>query len=101
MNCVKDKEVRFEVWKDVDQLQLANSPGEFKLLCDSFLKKWKAKRMGDVNLFLTYFETNWIRQNSNWFEGAAPGYPSSNNALEGTNNDMILKIRLHSENVCQ
>ena len=44
--------------------------------------------MVDVNLFLIYFETNWIRQNSNWFEGAAPGYPSSNNALEGTNNDI-------------
>ena len=33
-------------------------------------------------------KSNWIDKNSNWFEGAGPGVPSTNNALESINNDI-------------
>ena len=33
-------------------------------------------------------KSNWIDKNSNWFESAGPGVPSTNNALESINNDI-------------
>ncbi|RNA22394.1 hypothetical protein BpHYR1_038306, partial [Brachionus plicatilis] len=44
-------------------------------------KKWP-----DYKEFLEYCDKEWIKsKNFGWFEGHAPGYPSINNALEGTN----------------
>lgn len=36
--------------------------------------------------FLQYMKHEWIEHNPNWFEGAAQRMPSTNNALEATNN---------------
>jgi hypothetical protein len=56
-------------------------------LLDLFLKKWRSVD-ASVNTFCDYFNDNWLLKNYEWSEGAAPGYPSTNNGLEGTNNDI-------------
>lgn len=48
---------------------------------DIFFRKWK-----DEVEFLQYFKAHWYDQNINWYEGAKFGCPSTNNALEATNN---------------
>jgi hypothetical protein len=79
---------RAQIWSDISSLQLAHSPENFKMATELFIKKWKQKKMPDVTTFIEYMDDHWIKINSNWYEGAAPGYPSSNNALESTNNDI-------------
>jgi hypothetical protein len=82
---IKSDKIRREVKTDIHLIQLANTRDDFKFLWDQFCKKWRSKRMSDVSTFVEYMEKNWIKINCNWYEGAAPGYPSSNNALESTN----------------
>lgn len=35
--------------------------------------------------FVDYFVSQWVEALPNWFEGAAPGFPSTNNANESVN----------------
>ena len=88
INCVKDSEIKAELWKNICLLQNAHDKSSFDLLCNLFMKKWKNKYQQDIDQFVDYMKANWIEINSNWFEGAACGYPSTNNALEATNNDI-------------
>ena len=39
----------------------------------------------DTANFMIYFEKTWIKQHPGWYEGFAPGIPSTNNSLESTN----------------
>jgi len=50
-----------------------------------FLRQWRKKKNICINDFLSYFEKEWLLKYRNWFAGAAPGHPSSNNGLEATN----------------
>ena len=34
---------------------------------------------------VTHFCDQWLSKNCNWYEGAALGYPSTNNSIESTN----------------
>ena len=88
INCVKDSEVKAELWRNIYLMQSAHDKPSFDLLCRLFLKKWRNKHKEDIDQFISYMNSNWIQMNSNWFEGAACGYPSTNNALEATNNDI-------------
>ena len=66
---------------DLDALQVAKDQATFQVAAALFLKNWQT-----VNPeFAKYFEDQWISKNANWFEGATPGKPSTNNGLEGTN----------------
>jgi hypothetical protein len=49
-------------------------------------KKWEARE--EAKNFVAYFIAEYLDNPSNtgWFEGAAPGAPSTNNCLEATNN---------------
>jgi hypothetical protein len=50
-----------------------------------FKSKWSALKNEATNEFLAYFKQEWIVQHPGWYEGYAPGVPSTNNALESTN----------------
>jgi hypothetical protein len=50
-------------------------------------KEWQDK--DGVASFLEYFQGSWLQRNHTWFEGYAPGFPSTNNGLEALN--MIIK----------
>jgi hypothetical protein len=85
--CVKDIKVKEQIKEDIKCLQMSDNENKFRKLCDLFLKKWRSVD-ASVNTFCDYFNDNWLLKNYKWFEGAAPGYPSTNNGLEGTNNDI-------------
>jgi hypothetical protein len=71
---------------DIDQLQLCRSEDEFIFACNLFFSKWRKETDNkSVNDFLDYFKQNYIEQRDKWFEGAAVGYPKTNNGLEATN----------------
>jgi len=59
---------------------------------------WRAVKDKKVKDFVEYFHAHWLQKKGLWFTGAAPGYPLTNNGLEGTNSSIkrehILRERL-------
>lgn len=78
---VKDKEDFESIKADLRLLQLSQNFPVFDKASKLFLIKWSTKYQQLMN----YFDQNWLKQNSNWFEGASPLYASTNNANEATN----------------
>lgn len=66
---------------DIRLIQLSRNKNCFDLGFKLLKSKWKSK-FAD---FLEYFEKEWINKHSGWFEGFAPGIPSTNNSVEGSN----------------
>lgn len=64
-------------------LQLARSPEDFEVAAKLFTSKW---RVDYPKLIDEYFEPEWLIKNRNWYEGFRTKAPSTNNALESTNN---------------
>lgn len=71
------KKEQKSVLRDVDALHNAASLEVFNAASQAFLEKWKTQ-----TTFVKYMEEEWFRKNRNWFLGAAPMSPSTNNALE-------------------
>jgi transposase-like protein len=69
-----------QIFEDITKLNLAKSDAVFDKAAELFLSKW-AKNVE----FCAYFRKQWLDQNLFWYEGAGPGIPSTNNALESTN----------------
>ena len=57
----------------------------FKLASKLWLNKWKANEDAAVTSFVLHFEAQWLIDNSGWYQGIAPGHPTTNNALESFN----------------
>jgi len=57
-----------------------------KLCAEIFLKKWSKNER--VKPFLNYFESEYLNSRSGWYEGNAPGFPSTNNGRESLNNQI-------------
>ena len=72
-----------EIKKDIHTLQICKERDVFKIGAELFIKKWQANE--NVKEFLKYFEKQWLNKNDSWYEGAAIGYPSTNNGIEATN----------------
>lgn len=70
---------------DIQSLQTCSNETSFLKATELFFLKWRAKNDRQVNEFLEYFKNQWVLKRSCWYEGAAPGYPSTNNGIEGTN----------------
>lgn len=68
---------------DIYALQTCKSEEVFKIGAELFIKKWEANE--NVKQFISYFKKNWLDQNECWYEGAAVGYPSTNNGIEAIN----------------
>ena len=71
--------------KDIQTLQHCDNEGTFAKASELFLKWWKKDKDPQVRTFITHFEDEWLHKYPKWFEGAAPGFPSTNNSLEATN----------------
>lgn len=79
----RTKREKDKVLSDVDALQLSQDPDIFQHATTLFLKKYETQPD-----FCIYFNTEWLVQNRNWYEGASPVdnfAPSTNNALESWN----------------
>lgn len=70
---------------DIQALQHAQDDVTFQKASALFLKKWRREKDPVVVHFVQYFQDQWLSSNASWFEGAAPGFPSTNNGLEATN----------------
>lgn len=66
---------------DPDKLQLAKSNVIFDAAVKLFMEKWRQESED----LIEYFESQWVQQNRNWFEGFRKHTPSTNNALESFN----------------
>lgn len=65
-------------------MDFQNAPRNF--LCASlFLDKWLSVGREDICSCLEYLQNSKLERNSTWFEGIAPGFPSTNNGLEAIN----------------
>lgn len=71
--------------RDLTTLQSSQDADTFQKASQLFIKKWKTSRNPRVLDLLNYVEKQWLIKNECWFEGAAVGYPSTNNGLESTN----------------
>ncbi|KAI2810354.1 hypothetical protein BLOT_001514 [Blomia tropicalis] len=76
------KELKEKIQADIYKLQLATSPIIFQGASKYFLTKWR--KYEEAQSFIKYFENEYLLQRNNWFEGAATGFPSTNNSLEAT-----------------
>ena len=89
LNTISDKEIRAEIISDICILQLSQTPSIFEAGIKLFLLKWSNIENSEVRDFIIYFEKEWIKQNSNWFEGynhpKNVGAPSTNNGNESIN----------------
>ena len=90
---------------DLQNIQIQMSETKFKKSASLFATKWqnhydneiqaKSSQMRD---FLKYFEDNWIKKRSGWYEGYAQGYPSESNAIESNNrvleDEQTMRVRM-------
>lgn len=60
------KMLQGEILNDIDKLQLSSTPEIFDKASTLFLEKYK-----DHEVFVTYFEEQWLRLHRNWYEGAS------------------------------
>ncbi|CAF4446237.1 unnamed protein product, partial [Rotaria socialis] len=67
---------------DVESLQLAQDERIFIKASNLFVKKWSKKEPN----FIEYFQNEWLTTHNAWYEGVGHFTPSTNNALEATNN---------------
>ncbi|KAL0902493.1 hypothetical protein ABMA27_000347 [Loxostege sticticalis] len=77
---IKNKVLRDNILNDVDALHSITDANIFDAASEAFVQKYE-----DEIEFVTYFRAQWLLQNRNWFLGAAPNSPSTNNALESFN----------------
>ena len=57
---------------------------KFMKAANLFELKWKSEGDTQIAVFIDYFHEHWIMRNKSWYEDAAPTFPSTNNAIEGT-----------------
>lgn len=76
-------ETRRELKSDIDLLQLAEDKLDFDAAVHLFRQKWSG--VDAVKNFVGYFIGEYIDQRCGWYEGTAPGFPSTNNGLESIN----------------
>lgn len=74
---------------DITLLQQAPDRKVFALMSQLFCEKWRPVETE----FITYFESQWLGEHCNWFEGAATYTPSTNNAQEAVNGVIKKKLR--------
>lgn len=83
---IKDVTTRKLVLRDIKILQLSQSKETFQKGSELLIAKWNTKQPA----FMKYFEDNFVKQRSNWYEGFSMLSPSTNNALESTNGKIKL-----------
>ena len=78
---------RQNIKQDICSLQLSENEELFNSAYILFKQKWMKVNSNKIPVkrFFDYFEAEWIQKHPGWYEGYAPGVPSTNNALESTN----------------
>ncbi|RNA28912.1 hypothetical protein BpHYR1_040067, partial [Brachionus plicatilis] len=84
------KAIKYSTRQDIMRLQLCESEEIFDAVLKLFINKWRSYKSELIDNFLDYFCCEWTTRSKGWFEGYAPGVPSTNNALESWN--LIIKL---------
>jgi hypothetical protein len=92
LNMIKDKKIRAQIEQEIDVMQTATEKDIFDQASKLFFEKWLNTYEQGVSEFCDYFKKNWIKINSNWFEGASQKTPSTNNGLEAINRTIKSEI---------
>jgi len=95
ITLVKNKEDETSIRDDLHYVQLAANKKIFMKSFQLFQVKWL-----NYNEFMMYIETNWVNKSSGWYEGAAPGCPSTDNSLESVNNTIKRENTLRKKLPC-
>ncbi|CAF0977379.1 unnamed protein product [Brachionus calyciflorus] len=67
---------------DIKKIQRIFDTQLFKSATDLFTDKWSKVNGKAIETFLEYFSNQWCKDGNNgWYEGYAPGLPSTTNAL--------------------
>lgn len=85
-----DEEHKSKIRLDIYSMQESPSPEHFQLSFKLLKKKWS---IGDptIDVFLKYFENEWINsRNNGWYEGLSVNIPSTDNGLESINGKIKL-----------
>ena len=88
---------RDSIKQDIYVLQLSESTDIFNTAYKLFKKKWSNEKNKAIDSFLNYFDNVWIEQHPGWYEGYAPGVPSTNNGLEATNEKVKSQATLRTK----
>ncbi|CAK1582220.1 unnamed protein product [Parnassius mnemosyne] len=80
---VNNKTKQKEIVQDIDALHNATSYEVFNAASQAFVEKWQTQTE-----FIHYFKEEWLKKHPNWFLGAAPCSPATNNALEAFNRNI-------------
>ncbi|KAJ8708601.1 hypothetical protein PYW08_009983 [Mythimna loreyi] len=75
-----EKPAQRQILVDIDILHSLTNQDSFDKASAYFLQKYEHEKS-----FVEYFRDQWLLQNRNWYLGAAPMSPSTNNALEAFN----------------
>jgi len=84
LRLVRNDELTSQIKDDIRAMQLATSSEEFLKAKSLWIRKYES--IEEVSEFLSYFSKEYLSRRSSWYEGAAPGSPSTNNGLESINN---------------
>lgn len=79
------RNVQRDLKADIRALQLCNDETTFGKASTLFLNKWRTDTAQNVTDCIDYFHSQWLAKDNGWYEGYAPGFPSTNNAIEATN----------------
>ncbi|CAF1146241.1 unnamed protein product, partial [Brachionus calyciflorus] len=75
----------FRVFLTSKRLIKIFEPELFPIALKLFQEKWSRVNSPAIKTFLEYFDNQWCKDGNNgWYEGFAPGLPSTSNSLEST-----------------
>lgn len=77
LKLLKNHHSRCKIKKDIEHIQKSENKVAFKEAIKMFSIKWS-----DESAFIDYFQKEWVDKLDGWYEGYAPGMPSTNNGLK-------------------
>lgn len=91
-SMIKNQAQRMAFIVDINKLQVAKTREIFDTAANLFVKKWSpvSKEL------MTYFQSEWLSKNRNWYEAYARRTPSTNNCIESFNN-VVKTAHTHRE----
>ncbi|RNA27425.1 hypothetical protein BpHYR1_044614 [Brachionus plicatilis] len=85
---------RKKIRGDVFKIQTLTSDILFKEAVNLFDLKYRRFKNESLNSFLKYFNDEWVKKHSNWYEGYAFGIPRTTNGLESSHEKIKKALKL-------
>lgn len=90
-----DEETCKKIATDFENLQSSTTTSHLNAAYNLLKQKWQVFNNQKINDMFEYFNNQWLCEaNVGWYESFSNGFPSTNNALEATNNVIKEKATL-------